>query len=76
MEYEFVKCKHGAGDCTATSCEHGADDCSTVTSCGHGDGDCSTVMSCLQDAMLFCDSCDKGYHMECHIPPIMEKPTG
>jgi len=30
----------------------------------------------LQDEMLFCDSCDKGYHMNCHKPPVLEKPTG
>ena len=29
-----------------------------------------------QDAMLFCDACDKGYHMDCHNPPVEEKPTG
>ena len=26
--------------------------------------------------MLFCDACDKGYHMDCHNPPVEEKPTG
>jgi len=26
--------------------------------------------------MLFCDACDKGYHMNCHKPPVLEKPTG
>ena len=26
--------------------------------------------------MLFCDSCDLGYHMECHVPAIMTKPQG
>ncbi len=26
--------------------------------------------------MLFCDACDKGYHMNCHKPPVMEKPGG
>jgi hypothetical protein len=26
--------------------------------------------------MLFCDSCDMGYHMACHCPPLMEKPMG
>lgn len=26
--------------------------------------------------MLFCDSCDVGYHMACHAPPIEVKPVG
>ena len=26
--------------------------------------------------MLFCDSCDLGYHMECHLPPITSMPLG
>ena len=26
--------------------------------------------------MLFCDSCDLGYHMACHRPPLVEKPPG
>ena len=26
--------------------------------------------------MLFCDSCDLGYHMICHKPPISSKPQG
>jgi hypothetical protein len=26
--------------------------------------------------MLFCDACDKGYHMNCHDPPVKLKPTG
>lgn len=30
----------------------------------------------FQSAMLFCDSCDKGYHMGCHVPPVSEKPLG
>ena len=25
---------------------------------------------------LFCDSCDKGYHMLCHNPPLHNKPKG
>ena len=29
-----------------------------------------------QDLMLFCDGCDKGYHMNCHIPQITDKPSG
>ncbi|XP_014672657.1 PREDICTED: atherin-like [Priapulus caudatus] len=26
--------------------------------------------------MLFCDACDKGYHMKCHTPKVAKKPTG
>jgi len=41
---------------------------------------CKTCFLCLQagddDMMLFCDSCDLGYHMVCHKPPISTKPQG
>lgn len=41
---------------------------------------CKTCFLCLQagddDMMLFCDSCDLGYHMVCHKPPISTKPHG
>lgn len=30
----------------------------------------------FQEEMLICDACDKGYHMNCHNPPVPEKPTG
>ena len=30
----------------------------------------------LQDNLLFCDACDKGFHMECLSPPMTETPTG
>jgi hypothetical protein len=26
--------------------------------------------------MLFCDACDKGYHMDCHKPKVKDKPSG
>ena len=29
-----------------------------------------------QDYMLFCDSCDLGYHMDCHLPPVTSMPLG
>ena len=29
-----------------------------------------------QDNLLFCDACDKGFHMECLSPPMTETPTG
>lgn len=28
------------------------------------------------DNLLFCDACDKGFHMECLSPPMTETPTG
>ena len=30
----------------------------------------------FQEHMLFCDSCDLGYHMNCHLPPVPSKPPG
>ena len=33
-------------------------------------------MVLLQDNLLFCDACDKGFHMECLSPPMTETPTG
>ncbi|XP_062589707.1 histone acetyltransferase KAT6B-like [Saccostrea cucullata] len=42
--------------------------------------DCKTCTVCLDagdpDMMLFCDACDKGYHMNCHEPAIEDKPQG
>ena len=34
------------------------------------------ILNTFQDLMLFCDACDKGYHMTCHEPPLMNKPKG
>lgn len=40
--------------------------------------DCKTCCLCLDagdpDDLLFCDACDKGYHMFCHDPAIQAKP--
>ncbi|XP_076353536.1 histone acetyltransferase KAT6A-like [Tachypleus tridentatus] len=43
--------------------------------------DCKRCVFCDQsdddgDSMLFCDGCDKGYHMVCHVPALTEKPGG
>eukprot|EP00918_Siedleckia_nematoides_P015913 GHVU01034352.1.p1 GENE.GHVU01034352.1~~GHVU01034352.1.p1 ORF type:complete len:231 (-),score=17.94 GHVU01034352.1:1063-1755(-) len=42
--------------------------------------ECKTCYICEDsgdpDAMLFCDACDKGYHMTCHNPPVHDKPQG
>ncbi|RXM98542.1 Zinc finger protein neuro-d4 [Acipenser ruthenus] len=31
---------------------------------------------CVQDQLLFCDDCDRGYHMYCLSPPMAEPPEG
>lgn len=31
---------------------------------------------CWQDQLLFCDDCDRGYHMYCLNPPLTEPPEG
>ena len=28
------------------------------------------------DAILFCDNCDRGFHLYCLDPPLKEAPTG
>ncbi|XP_069126002.1 histone acetyltransferase KAT6B-like [Argopecten irradians] len=42
--------------------------------------DCKTCFVCEDsgdpEMMLFCDACDKGYHMNCHNPPLEKKPQG
>lgn len=42
--------------------------------------DCKTCCICSNpddaDSMLFCDACDKGYHMLCHVPKVEDKPQG
>ena len=30
----------------------------------------------FQGSLLFCDACDKGYHMQCHVPPLETMPIG
>lgn len=34
------------------------------------------ILSLFQDEMLFCDSCDRGFHMECCDPPLSRMPKG
>ncbi|KAG5840466.1 hypothetical protein ANANG_G00189110 [Anguilla anguilla] len=43
--------------------------------------ECKTCSSCQDQGknaenMLFCDSCDRGFHMECCDPPLMRMPKG
>ncbi|KAG6817155.1 hypothetical protein H0H87_012116 [Tephrocybe sp. NHM501043] len=30
----------------------------------------------IEDRILFCDSCDRGWHMDCLDPPMQDAPTG
>ncbi|XP_065919107.1 zinc finger protein ubi-d4-like isoform X2 [Dysidea avara] len=42
-------------------------ECKSCHLCGQSDND---------DQLLFCDDCDRGYHMYCVSPPIKEPPEG
>jgi hypothetical protein len=35
-----------------------------------------SLLSFVQDQLLFCDDCDRGYHMYCLSPPMAEPPEG
>lgn len=58
-------------------------ECKSCHLCGQSDNDVSSrtvhvciIIICLQDQLLFCDDCDRGYHMYCVSPPIKEPPEG
>uniref|UniRef100_H2Z2E7 PHD-type domain-containing protein n=1 Tax=Ciona savignyi TaxID=51511 RepID=H2Z2E7_CIOSA len=42
--------------------------------------ECKTCSACCLSSdgasILFCDGCDKAYHMSCHEPEVLEKPEG
>ncbi|XP_052765679.1 histone acetyltransferase KAT6B-like isoform X2 [Mya arenaria] len=42
--------------------------------------ECKTCFFCRkagrEDNMLFCDSCDRGFHMDCCDPPVIKAPKG
>lgn len=42
--------------------------------------DCKACIICNDSgdpsSLLFCDACDKGYHMQCHVPPMSTTPIG
>ena len=42
-------------------------ECKRCTHCGNSEND---------DKLLFCDDCDRGYHMYCLSPPLTEAPAG
>ena len=41
-------------------------ECKTCTLCGTSEND---------DKLLFCDDCDRGYHMYCLVPPMKVTPV-
>ncbi|XP_037133926.1 histone acetyltransferase KAT6B isoform X3 [Syngnathus acus] len=57
-------------------------ECKTCSSCriqgrnAHFEGVGDTCGLFLQDQMLFCDWCDRGFHMECCEPPVSAMPKG
>ncbi|CAF3988506.1 unnamed protein product, partial [Rotaria sp. Silwood1] len=42
-------------------------ECKTCTECGNSEND---------SELLFCDDCDRGYHMYCCSPPLSKAPEG
>ncbi|CAH1111494.1 unnamed protein product [Psylliodes chrysocephalus] len=42
-------------------------ECKCCSACGNSDND---------DQLLFCDDCDRGYHMFCLSPPLVNPPEG
>lgn len=42
-------------------------ECKRCTICGNSEND---------DKLLFCDDCDRGYHMYCLNPPLTTAPEG
>lgn len=54
-----------------------------VNRCRQSPWQCSFCKDCCKcegsgqvESILLCDLCDKGYHMECHEPPLHTKPPG
>jgi len=33
-------------------------------------------LNVFQDCMLFCDGCDRGFHLKCCHPPLTDIPNG
>ncbi|XP_043935643.1 zinc finger protein neuro-d4 isoform X2 [Protopterus annectens] len=47
-------------------------ECKSCSLCGTSENDVSNQ----EDQLLFCDDCDRGYHMYCLSPPMAEPPEG
>ncbi|KAK2491970.1 hypothetical protein MC885_014681 [Smutsia gigantea] len=52
-------------------------ECKSCSLCGTSENDgASWAGLTSQDQLLFCDDCDRGYHMYCLSPPMAEPPEG
>ncbi|XP_015669388.1 zinc finger protein neuro-d4 isoform X3 [Protobothrops mucrosquamatus] len=52
-------------------------ECKSCSLCGTSENDVMVAPSSPpQDQLLFCDDCDRGYHMYCLSPPMAEPPEG
>lgn len=40
------------------------------------DANAQIIPAHAQESMLVCDMCDRGFHMDCHKPPVAAKPLG
>ncbi|KAF7473215.1 Hypothetical predicted protein [Marmota monax] len=52
-------------------------ECKSCSLCGTSENDGASWAGLTpQDQLLFCDDCDRGYHMYCLSPPMAEPPEG
>ncbi|KAK2088331.1 Zinc finger protein neuro-d4 [Saguinus oedipus] len=50
-------------------------ECKSCSLCGTSENDGASWAGLTpQDQLLFCDDCDRGYHMYCLSPPMAEPP--
>jgi len=77
---EFISCKD-CGNSTHPSCvKYGPELIARIKASPWQCLDCKSCGYChkaaFSNSMLFCDACDKGFHMECLNPPLSTLPEG
>jgi len=77
---EFISCKD-CGNSTHPSCvKYGPELIARIKASPWQCLDCKSCGYChkaaFSNSMLFCDACDKGFHMECLVPPLSSLPEG
>ncbi|XP_065886181.1 histone acetyltransferase KAT6B-like [Dysidea avara] len=77
---EFISCKD-CGNSTHPSCvKYGPELIARIKASPWQCLDCKSCGYChkaaFSNSMLFCDACDKGFHMECLVPPLSALPEG